>query len=551
MKIIKSLYDKDQKPFFDRYANLIPTLKVLSWIATIISFSTGIGIVYNIVSSKLGSSPAPISIHQITAISWVVAAILAGFCEIGIRKFLPYSVRVFLYKRWQGLDRVMSLFILSVCGLLLAGSITLSFKGSFELVEIVTEPVAATTHKADQQHSTKIASIESQYSSDKAAIEETYSAQIAGINSKYAGLIGKQDSEIVLYTRKEQRTGKSYQSRKQVHRGNIAKLQAEQGAQLAAIQEAKRKELSNLSDQKRTASSKAETSHSTVIAAIDRKNRTTAATATEKADLYGGGLAWITVLAMIILILSITILEVHRKGSGIVEQVIVSNYDFSPSAVSRFFSMAKEKMQQKVHSQITKWEKSTPPPIMPSLDHELLDMGTIEQERISIEVEKLPNGKYVIPSRFKDALDQDKSDLFQFEEYGKNGCGFSKNMSTDEEVISATIPVPKTDRKEAPTAAQNLAGDNTPKSGSLGNIPPDSPINRLSNKKDIDKARLSIDRSKKRYTEKQLKRVKSFYDKYIKKHDKKPNYKTIAVGLELGERAVGDYVRYLKKEGAI
>jgi len=405
MKTLLSLPDINQKEFFSRYANLIPTLFWLGVLAQIVSFATELGIVYNIISNKLLDLPIPMYSETITIISWTAAIIGSLFFEVGLRKFIPYSVRSFLYGRWTGLDKAMSIFILMVAGLLVSGSISLSFKGSKELVNIASKPKEQSTLKIDQDNQSRRKEIADTYLADNKNIVASYDAQISGIESKYLGKIQKQESEIALYSRKEQRTGKSYTSRKEVHRGNIAKLKSEQGAEIAALQASKRKELANISEIKRKADSKAINKHERAVSSIERKNRTAANEATTKANLYGGGLAWFTILCMVVFILSVIIDEVHKKGSGIVEQVLVNQYDFSPSAWSRFIAMAKEKFQQKVHSQITRWEETTPSPTLPVIQHELFDIGNIDQERITVEVEKLPEGKYIVPSKI------DKSNL--------------------------------------------------------------------------------------------------------------------------------------------
>ena len=551
MKILQSLYDKDQKPFFDKYQPLIPTLFYLGIIAQIISFTTEISVVYNIVSSKLHSFPVLIDPTTIKAVAWSAAILLSGFFEVGLRKFLPYSVRVFLYDRWTGLDRYMSYFILAVAGLLLIGSAVFSFKGSKELVAIVSEPTEIKTDQADNQHSTKIDGIKSQYLADKAATNETYGAQIAAIESKYGGLIAKQESEIALYERKEQRNKKSYTSRKQVHKGNISKLQAERGAQLADLQAAKRTDLNKLADHKNKASTKAQDSYSRTIEKIDRKNRTTKADATDKASLYGNGLGGFTIVCMIVLILSVTINEIHKKGSGIVETVIVSQYDFSPNFVSRFFSMAKEKFQQKVHSKITEWEGTTPAPTLPTLDHQLLDIGAIEQERISIEVEKTGDGKYIIPSRFdvrKSVNGVAPKLVYQFDEYSKNGGNFSQNMSTEEAVISATIKTPT----EATPADKTDIGYNTTKKGKNQSKTRKNGLDNMGHIPDIREVQKLADQSKIKSTEMKRKKVLQFWNKYIKKHGRKPTYQIIADGIGMNStKTIGKYVNYWKKKGEI
>jgi len=405
MKILKNL--PKAQDFFDRYANLIPTLFWLGVIAQIISGLTEVGIIYNIINTKLSDLPVKMAFETVKTVSVLGAILGTIFFELGLRKFIPYAVKSVLYNRFTGLDKVMSIFILGIAFLLVCGSIALSYNGSKELVNIMSEPTEITTDKADFAYHTSRGEALRAYRADSMTVASTYDNQIVALKNKYKGEIEKQESEIALYERKEARTGNSYQSRKQVHKGNIANIKSKQGTEIAALQGAKRKELKETISIHRNAKKEAKTDYNTKVASIEKSNTTAANKAASKSAMYGGGLAWFTVLCMVVFICSVIIDEVHKKGSEITEQVLVTQYDFLPSAWSRFLKMASEKVSEKLHSKITKWESTTPPPKLPVVQHQLFDLGQIKQERVIVEVERLPDGKYVIPSKL------DKTNLIQ------------------------------------------------------------------------------------------------------------------------------------------
>ncbi|MDV7397081.1 hypothetical protein RZS08_37120, partial [Arthrospira platensis SPKY1] len=97
------------------------------------------------------------------------AAIGTAMLEVGLRKFLPYSFRAILYKRFAGLHLAMSLAILAVTIGLLAASGLLSFQGSREMVEQVAPPPKLESS----------AGADSLYREEAAAIEARFAAQIA------------------------------------------------------------------------------------------------------------------------------------------------------------------------------------------------------------------------------------------------------------------------------------------------------------------------------------------------------------------------------------
>ena len=146
MKIQFSLPSNED--FFSRYATLRPTLSKLSIIAQIISALTEIGIIYSIIFSRV------VDFLPMYATTIAMLGAMAGtaFLEIGLRKFTPYSIKAFIYKRFSGLDLAMTFFILLVNVGLLTASGYLSFKGSKELVGIASKPKQETTIQADEAH---------------------------------------------------------------------------------------------------------------------------------------------------------------------------------------------------------------------------------------------------------------------------------------------------------------------------------------------------------------------------------------------------------------
>ena len=94
MKIVKSLPQKED--FFSFFAPLIPSLKVSSYFAQLISFLTEIGIIYAQSFKRLSEILSP----QIAkTISIILALIVALVIEIGLRKLLPIVSRQLVNKK--------------------------------------------------------------------------------------------------------------------------------------------------------------------------------------------------------------------------------------------------------------------------------------------------------------------------------------------------------------------------------------------------------------------------------------------------------------------
>ncbi|HRF39935.1 MAG TPA: hypothetical protein PK198_14190, partial [Saprospiraceae bacterium] len=123
--------------FFQRYAGLIPTLSKLGYLAQVVSALTEVGILFALILNAVADIMPP----GLATMTGITGAILAtAFIEIGLRKFLPFSARQILNKRFAGLDLVMSVAIFTASLLLLTASGALSFYGSKETVAAVVPP---------------------------------------------------------------------------------------------------------------------------------------------------------------------------------------------------------------------------------------------------------------------------------------------------------------------------------------------------------------------------------------------------------------------------
>jgi len=198
--------------FFNRYANLIPTLSKLGVITQLISALTEVGIIYSIILSRV----VEIAPNNAEVLATIGAIIGTAFLEIGLRKFTPYSIKAFLFQRFNGLDLAMTVFILMVCTGLFIASATLSFSGSKELVRIATPtPQEQSTDKTDLANKDKKQELRTVFVSDSATIANGYLKQIEAEKSRYNSLIDQQQSNLKRYQRKEQRTGLSYTTKKE------------------------------------------------------------------------------------------------------------------------------------------------------------------------------------------------------------------------------------------------------------------------------------------------------------------------------------------------
>ena len=328
MKINYSLPKNDD--FFSRYATLIPTLSKLGVISQLVSGLTEIGIIYSIILSRLYHFD-PLKAEIIAIIGAIIGT---AFLEIGLRKFTPYSIKAFLYKRFKGLDLAMTIFIVLVCIGLFSASGTLSFKGSKDLVVIASPtPILETTNEIDNNYSERKAELKTIFSTDSLVIANGYSKQMTTENNRFNSLVDKEKSDLNRLIRKEERTGLSYRTRKETIRGNIASLEAGRNTEISRLQALQSKELRALTVNRRSDIKAIEQVHQNDRAKIEGNNIATLTRAETNTAYYGNGLAWFTIACLCVFLFSIIIEEIHKKGSGIEQIALPNQYYFSQSVL--------------------------------------------------------------------------------------------------------------------------------------------------------------------------------------------------------------------------
>jgi hypothetical protein len=292
--------------FYQAYSGLVSTLRVTGYLAQAISALTEFGVIFSLIKSSL------VEIFPDYATQWALLGAILGtlFLEAGLRKFLPFSFRVILYHRYQGLHLPISISVVAVTVALVLTSALLSYQGSREMaVSIVPLPQAVTDAPVLQRQEKANAEAMLQWQGDSLAIEQEYQAAMAETGTRYALRIA-QEKRTPGYSPNQSR-----------------RLEAQEKARLATNRAVA---LKKAIEQRNTRISTSREKVEHKLAALEEKNALETHKAGKKAARYGGGLAWFTVIALGILIFGIGIEEAHRKGSGMEETSWIGKFDFEP-----------------------------------------------------------------------------------------------------------------------------------------------------------------------------------------------------------------------------
>ena len=394
MKIRMSLPEKEQfLEFFSRYADLIPGVYRLGFFSQLISGITESSIIYAIVYSHV----IDFSNLYSHIISLFTAILLSFTIEVGLRKFAPFSIRAFLNKRFQGLDLYMSIPILFITCTLLFFSGYLSFRGSKDLVELAAPPPSQQGfERIDSTLTKEITLVNKEYKRDSTQIAESYTSLVKAQEDRFNAKIQAQRAKLRSYSQKETITGKSYPSKKNQIREHITNLEVTKKDSIAAIMGRNTKELQSLRLSKNTNLTKEKDLYLVSQADIKTENRALRELTKGKTHKYGNFLAWFTIACLAFFMLSITLKEIHDKGSGIKQIAIPDQFYFEQNIWTEFIQAIVEKIQYRSRSWIRKWAEKTPEPPLPRHLPTLYDYSKIQQEIIHVTKEFLQSPGAII-----------------------------------------------------------------------------------------------------------------------------------------------------------
>ena len=429
MKFLK-VFDLDSD-FFKRYISLIQSTGKVKTGTQIVSAVTSFAVWYALANSNLVAFFGWWSFIP----SVIFGVVVAVGIEVGLRKFLPYGVQVFLYKRSKGLDLAMSVFIIPICLFLLMATGYTSFKGSTTVVESFAPDIELLTTTATDSAYTSILDANKQtFASDSLVISTTFNQQITATSTKY-------DTKITAALNEaEQLKDQAFKSKSKGNKNwlnvlasratdKVDNLTFEKDSIVADLERFKAVKLLTLLDNRRNDKVQADTTHQAATTKIITSNETAQAESDQLINSYGSGLGWITIVCLIVFIFLTILEEIHRKGSDQSETVVFDQLDLLPSIWDRWTNYINAKVLGKVHRKLNEWESNLQPLPMPEPVKPIYIQGPQEQKQIEIKE----------PTTLPRQSTKPKKDLYQlFGVDNIEGTDFSKNNSTDE-IISATI----------------------------------------------------------------------------------------------------------------
>lgn len=365
MKIHSTLPAKTA--FFGYYARLIPAIFKVGFLSQLFSAVIETYILYAILRPKFDGIQAP------GAAALIGALFLVVLLEVGLRTGAAFSVRAILHRKFSGLDLPMTIFIFLLSGSLLLCSIVLHIEGAREAVEVSsTSPAIESAAEINKAGANEVEALLRTFSQDSATIATAYGAKIKAAKIE----AGAQERKYRAKKGATERGAAEIRAKGEARR---AALEVERAEKLQAAQERKEGRLDRIKNRQFSAADN-----------VEARNERARKREEERLNKYGSYLSIFSVLTVVFFLLTIALNEIYKKGSGLEEVPIASQYQFEPGLASKFLSAIEDKFQAHARRAIERIEESIPAPRVPLTPHPLYDYSGLEPERVAMQTRLRP-----------------------------------------------------------------------------------------------------------------------------------------------------------------
>ena len=350
------------KRFFSRYAALIPNLTVAGYLAQLVSALTEWGILYALLFTSL----APLWPEYAAAASIGGATVGVAIIEIGLRRLLPFASRAVILKQWKGYDGGISAVVLVATLLLLGASATLSFTGSRSLVSAVaTPPTLASSTASDKLADREGSLAKASWEKDEADVAGSYAARITATRTSTSATIRRIQGRIDQLKAKERTSDQRYTTRIAELERDEAEALANRDEKVAGLTEEREAALVKVRDRYRGKLDAIEVDKVTTRANVAQANEAAMVDHQLTVSHHGGGLAWFTVVCLVILLVSVVVKELHHAGAGIEERVQPDAFTFEEGPLLSLYKALTARLRREVYCLVNWVERTTPDALPP------------------------------------------------------------------------------------------------------------------------------------------------------------------------------------------
>lgn len=358
---------EEAKVFFARYAKPVGILRRGSIFGQLISGITEGVILYGLFyRSFLTLLPEYASVGSIWA-ALACVLVIEGASRIG----LTYSIRAIVRKRWKGRDLVMTLFLLPMTLVFVSVGTLLSVYGADDGIKMVaTPPVEQTTSEVDAITRERINTIQQEWEEEKDQVRAEYSPRIEAAQNNTASKLKLINRRLRDLTLKERRENQRYTTRKRALRTKRQETETAGVEEVGALQQAQAREMKSLRTKYKTQIDALRSDQLAAARTIATRNKEEYQEWKSDIAEYSWFLGGVVIAFMLLMIVSITIDEVHKAGAGMLEQVQPSAFHFEDGILISLKNAVGERLESWIRNLILNIERGTPEtkePVRPPL----------------------------------------------------------------------------------------------------------------------------------------------------------------------------------------
>lgn len=356
---------ESQKKFFNDYLPLTLVLSAVGVIAQIFSGFTESVVFFNAAYSNFSPiMPA----NGAKALSVVVMILGVALIEMGLRVLLPYAIRSIL-KKWLNITKLRGVIgwasIVACIGLIYF-SCNLSFNGSKEsMVMLSNDFEGVSTDSLKIVYDGQILAINQQYSKDSLSISSDFDNNRETIVKSFDSQVKSVRNSIYLLSRKEKNEGVSYASKKSQLYGTKSEIEGNKTAALLAHDQSKRDALKQLKLDRKESIEEIKNTTGSDIKGIESNNEKEENEHNDNISSKGASLGYFVIAAIIVLIISVLVKEMHMKGSGIEIQYEVVDFYYRQPIFASWKQAISERLEGILRRQLHNFTEKTEHPALP------------------------------------------------------------------------------------------------------------------------------------------------------------------------------------------
>lgn len=413
--------------FFERYADLTHSLTKVATIAQVVTGAAEIGILYALLYPSINDLAPSYAVQ----LSTVAAIFCAALLQFGLKKVFPYSVRAFLYKRWQGLDFWFSIAVIILTIALLGVSVFLSWKGSKDIASFaVAKPTEKTTTAQDSAKNAVLIAANGRFTTDSATIETKYKGKAEALTAEFQSRIGTTEGKANQTVTSAPSWSKSLKSQAQTLRGEMS-------TKLAQLQADKATEIQAKSDKRQADIDKATDRADNQADGILAENKAAKDAAKVKTESYSGYIGYFTLFCYIFFLFTFILNEIYHKGAKIDLTPVPSQRHFDPSVIALFMEALKEKIDVSLRTKIYNFANNTAAQPLPEAVRVLHTFNAktfdevlkVESDFAQTKVVKLPTKRHKLAATIQPETDKKTDDTPQ----KRHQIGFKKQDDTKDD----------------------------------------------------------------------------------------------------------------------